>query len=306
MSEGGITARTQNPDDFKNWKDRAPSTSDMTWPTVRDVLRAIYNPIPGLAAILAIWESLKKVLNKLATYLPRRAALGELAKNSVPCLIFVNHLFTPARDNKYSLSVPDYFPPGTTGLIESRINIPRVIAKSDATAIADILNAMGQVGRDEAIEIVDPVTHWQQWDSAIVCVGGSFKSDEIFRKCKDLPVVLDGANFRVVPENRVISAKNNLDFGLICKTSNPENHRDIWLIIGLGANGTESAGFYLRNNLQMLGLVFGRSPFSIVIRASMTGGGRQASLFWYSTIGTLRRLLHPVACWRFASSRSDH
>jgi hypothetical protein len=275
----------------------------MAWPTVRDALKAIYQPIPALAAMLAIWESLKKVSSRIAIYLPRRAALGELAKKDIPCLIFVNHLFAPARDNAYELSIPDYFPPRTTGKTEGRVNIPDVIATSDAIAIADVLNVLGQVGRHEAIEIVSPVTHWQEWNSSIVCVGGSFKSDEIFRKCQDLPVVLQGSSFRVVANGRILSAVGNEDFGLICKTSNPENGREIWLIIGLGARGTESAGFYLRNNLRMLGFVFGRTPFSIVIRTSITGGGRQASLYWYSNIGRLRRLLHPIACWRFEGSR---
>ncbi len=277
----------------------------MTGPNVRDILRAVYPLIPALAAILAIWEFLKKVFSRIATHLPRRAVLGELAKNSVPCMIFVNQLFTPARDNRYEFSLPDYFPPRTTGQVDGRVNVPYVIAKSDATAIADVLNALGQVGRYEAIEIVDPATHWQQWDSAIVCVGGSFKADEIFKKCKDLPVVLDGGNFKVVAEDRILSAINDEDFGLICKTCNPENRREIWLIIGLGVWGTESAGFYLRNNLRRLGLVFGPYPFSVIIRTSITGGGRQGSLYWHSNIGKLRRLLHPVACRRFAGLRSD-
>jgi hypothetical protein len=277
----------------------------MTWPNVLDILRSIYQPIPALAAILAIWEFLKKVFSKIATRLPRRAVLGELAKNDVPCMIFVIQLSSPARDNRYEFSLPDYFPPHTTGQVDGRVNVPHVIAKSDATAIADVLNALGQVGRYEAIEIVDPATHWQQWDSTIVCVGGSSKADEIFKKCKNLPIVLDDAKFKVVAEDRILSATNNQDFGLICKTRNPENRREIWLIIGLGVRGTESAGFYLRNNLRRLGLVFGPYPFSVIIRTSITGGGRQGSLYWHSNIGKLRRLLHPVACWRFARSRSD-
>lgn len=274
----------------------------MTWPTIRDDLGV---QIPAVAAILAIWEFLKKLRERVATYLPRRAILGELANNDVPCRIFACHLFAPARDNKYLLCLPDYFPPHTTGAVAPRVNVPYVIAKSDTTAIADVLNVLGQVGRHEAIEIVDPVTHWQDWDSAIVCVGGSSKAEEIFRKCKNLPVILDeGANFRIVGENRILTARGE-DFGLICKTCNPDTGREIWLIIGLGAGGTESAGYYLRTNLLRLGLVFGSSPFSVVIRTSITGGGRQGSLYWHSSIRRLRKLVHPVACWRFARSRDN-
>jgi hypothetical protein len=277
----------------------------ISWSTVPDLLKTIYGPVPALATILAIWESLKKLFSKIATYLPRRAALEKLADNDVPCMIFVNHLFTPARDNTYILSLPDFFPPRTTGQFGARTNIPHVIATSDAIAIADILNAVGQVGRHEAIQIVDPVGYWDQWDATTVCVGGSPKSDEVFRKCRNIPVVLDGATFRIAAANLSLQAINNEDFGLISKTINPENHHDIWLIIGLGARGTESAGFYLRNNLRMLGSVFGRSPFSVIVRTSITGGGRQASLRWHSDIGKLRWMLHPVPCWRFTRSRTE-
>jgi hypothetical protein len=185
---------------------------------------------------------------------------------------------------------------------DERINTPRVIATADAIAIADVLNAAGQVGRYERIEIVDPVAHWRHWDCTVVCVGGSFKSEEVFRKCKDLPVIIEGSLFKIVSGNRPLQAVGNQDFGLICKTFNPENGRDIWLVIGLGGVGTESAGFYLRNNLRALGAVFGKSPFSIVVRASITGGGRQATLFWHSGISWYRKLICPIACRRFSSS----
>src|ERR1700730_2040650 len=99
----------------------------MSWAIVREFLKNIYHPIPALAGILAVWESLKKAITKIATYLPRHAVLGELSQNNIPCMIFVIHLFTPARDNTYEFSLPDYFPPHTTGDVGRRVNIPHVI-----------------------------------------------------------------------------------------------------------------------------------------------------------------------------------
>lgn len=269
----------------------------MTWPTLDD-LKTIYKPLPAVATVAAVWEILRRVFTRLSTRLPRRAVLGDLAKNHIPCLLFVNHLFTPSRNGIYGFCVPDYFPPHTTGQLDGRRNIPYVFATSDATAISDLFNAMGQVGRYENIEIVDPVTHWQQWDATIVCIGGSFKADEIFRKVNDVPVKLDVDSFRLPNCNRVLRATAGQDFGLICKATNPDNQHQMWLIIGLGIRGTESAGFYLRNSLRLLGNLFGCSCFAVIVCTSLTGGGRQASLYWHSSVRWFRKLLHPINYWR--------
>lgn len=241
-----------------------------------------YRDVPSLASLLVVWETLKASYRRIKNLLPIRLALGVLCSNAVPCLIFVKHLHTPQYDNRYKFKQPDYFPPQTTGKEETAINIPSVIAKADTTAIGDLLNAMGQAGRHEAIEVVDPVTHWDKWDGSIACVGGSFKAHQVWNKCEPLPVVLDGGTFRVLPTGDRLVAENLQDFSLICKTKNPDNGRDVWLIVGLGAYGTEAAGYFLRTSLATLGKMFGSSCFAVVVRTTLTEGGRQASLWWYT------------------------
>jgi hypothetical protein len=240
-----------------------------------------FRVVPALASLLAIWEVLKALFRRAMTRSPVRSVLGDLADDKVPCMVFVNHLFTPQRDNTYSLRLPDYFPPGTTGREDARVNIPYVLAKSDSTAVADLLNAVGQAGRYRSIEIVDPVTHWEKWDASIVCVGGSFKSERVWEKCRP-PVAIEGSSLKISLTGERLRAAAPQDFGVLCKTRNPENGRDVWLIIGVGVYGTEAAGYFLRTNVRTLGRMFGKSAFTVVVRTTLMEGGRQASLWWYT------------------------
>lgn len=251
-----------------------------------------YRDIPSVASILAVWEVIKAALVRIRTAFPIRQALGRLADENLPCLIFVKHLHTPNHDNQYRFKLPDYFPPETTNREEAAVNIPSVIAKSDTVAIGDLLNAMGQAGRHTGIDVVDPVHYWEKWDGTIVCVGGSFKSDQIWTKCDPLPVILDGGDFKIQVTGERLRALKPHDFGLLCKTRNPDTGSDVWLVIGLGVYGTEASGYFLRTKLSALGKMFGGAPFAVVVRTTLTAGGRQAMLYWYGPeVPLWRRIL---------------
>jgi hypothetical protein len=216
-------------------------------------------------------------------------------------------MFTPT--NQYQSRRPDFFPPQTTGQVDNWQNIPHVIGRADMEAATDILNVLGQVGRWDNINFLSVEEEWDLWDQHVVCVGGHYKSDRLLEACEPRLVRLENnSRFVLVDSAQTFQIDGQTDRAIIYKAVYPQTGRTCILVMGLGALGTQAAGYFLRTHASDFGKMFGSKPFCAVVSADLLQGKSSASLTsCYPKPGFMRRMTHPfvwVRRFRTASNGS--
>lgn len=187
-------------------------------------------------------------------------------------------------DNKeIKIFVRDFFiNPGTTLLVREGLNgqvgyVPNVFElwpRVEGIGLSKILNALGQIGKTKNIEIIEMGKDPGIWNSNIIILGAQTK------KCFDFYSKMDQVAYRMTGRNifsnitgKKISRAGKYGFGIILKTKNPfYNNKPAFLVGGYGTLGTEAATYYFANNFSLLGKMFGKNSFGIVVRALASAG----------------------------------
>lgn len=267
----------------------------------------IAGAILGSIIIPLIFYLIRFLYRKYISILPANSLLGEFRNNNVECLFFLKELYDVQKSNKYLFKIPDFFPPHTTGKEETAINIPRVFAKSDAECLNDFVNVLGAVGKTKNIKISSLETEWDIWNKPIVSIGGNYKTNRIFERCKPIYVEFGvhklpnsdekSAYFKMKNEKLFPIIPN--DYGLIHKTKDKNTDRDVFIIMGLGCLGTTSAGKFFRNNFQKLGKMYGHKPFAIIVKSKLYEGGESYEFYDYNPEPSLiRKFIFPFTWFR--------
>lgn len=221
---------------------------------------------------LAIRFFARKVYLYWITSRPSMLILGDMANNAEQCLIFIRHLFI--QDVK----------PETTPLLEGvpRMGIGKVPnvrdlwPDVDATALADILNVLGQAGKKGNIRIIRMSEDKGEWNGHIIVIGGqSQKSLDFYALLEQVFYRMDNTNIYDARTNEIIPRENGYGYGVVLKARNSQKTGKsgvAFLIGGFGTLGTEAASYYLREHLNDLGKDFRRHCFGIVVRASISAG----------------------------------
>ncbi len=236
--------------------------------------------------VSALFAAALACLNSLRDLFPLRRLLAGFLEQDENCAIFIRWMRSPDRSNPnyYEAQLPDCFPPATSGKVSRHPNIPAVIAKADMQAAADVMNVLGRSGKTRNIEFLSIVDHYRTWDRNIVCIGGSAKTIEIF--AQDDP---ENRSKRQFPENlgslfpdlRLDTEDPCDDVGLIHKTFFQSTGKPCLVLMGGGVLGTEAAGYFFRNHARLLGKMYGKKPFSVLVTASLSAGPQSANLAWY-------------------------
>lgn len=219
---------------------------------------------------------------------PLRRFFADLGDNSKVLSVFAREMVS--QDGKYYSKMPD-------GTVQAWQNFP-VVGLIDVEAATDALNVLGQAGRTANIAWRRVTTDSGIWDEPMVCVGGSFKVDQILALCEpkllhytppDTFAVLGGPTFK---------ANDKHDYGLVARVHHPETGVSCVVLVGFGMAGTAAAGSFLRRRAAHLARLYGARPFAVVLQAGWQDGAAAATPVWMSrdTMPAVS-LLHPLL-WR--------
>lgn len=201
---------------------------------------------------------------------PRMLILGDMANDEEKCLIFIRHLYI----QNVSLTTPllEDVPRLGTGHVP---NVRDLWADVDGTALADILNVLGQVGKKRNIRIIRMSEDQGEWNGHIIVIGGqSHKSYDFYALMEQVFYKMNNKDI-LDATGGIIDRQSGFGYGVILKARNPKRTGKpgvAFLIGGFGTLGTEAASYYLREHLDELGKDFGRHCFGIVVRASISAG----------------------------------
>ena len=214
----------------------------------------------------------RKAYRYLATSRPPLLILGDIANNAEQCLIFIRHLFIQDTTSE-TTPLLEKVPRRGVGRVP---NVEDLWADVDATALANTLNVLGQVGKKRNIQIIRMSEDKGEWNGHIIVIGGqSQKSFDFYRLMEQVFYGMDNTNIYDVETNKIIPRENEYGYGVVLKARNPQRTGKTgvaFLVGGYGTLGTEAASYYLREHLNELGREFGRKCFGIVVRASISAG----------------------------------
>ena len=263
----------------------------------------------ALSFVVGLASGLSKWARNLR---PARLVMGKAAKNNKTCQMFLKRLEKLQGESKDKYQCKTRHADGRVETYHLG-NIAFVLSEGDASCAMDFLNALGQAGRTQKVDVLSPVDDWEKWGDAVVSIGGGHdRSTEIWKRvkaqggagiekvedyCAPLGKKLPGFKAQGI-EGTFFELKNeyyDLDsrFGVILKTALGET--DTWLLMGLGTESTQACGYMLKRNLSFLGALWGSSSFSALIHYDARTGIETAE-FW-------KVLPRPVwwrraFCWR--------
>ena len=222
---------------------------------------------------------------------PLRRFLGDLVVKSKPLSIFVREMVS--RDMKYYSRLP-------SGEIQEWQNFP-VVGLTDVSAVSDVLNLLGQAGRASNITWRKVTTESDRWDEPLVCVGGSFKLDQVLQLCEPRFVTFRTPDTFQVENGRQFKADlEGNDFALVARTYHPQTQVPCLVLFGCGTAGTEAAGAFFRRNAPSLARLYGAKPFAVILQVGWHDGTASAATVWMSqTTGWFTRLTHPIVWWKY-------
>lgn len=220
---------------------------------------------------------------------PLRRFFADTVDNSKSLSVFAREMVS--RDGKYYSKLPD-------GTEEAWQNFP-VVGLIDVEAATDALNILGQAGRTANIAWRRVTTDYAIWDEPMICVGGSFKTDQILSLCRPtfLTYSAAGTSF-AVQAGPTFTADNDHDYGLVARLRHPETDVSCIVLVGFGMAGTAAAGNFLRRRAPHLARLYGSRSFAVILRAGWRDGPAAAIPVWMSdnTMAAVS-FLHPFV-WR--------
>jgi hypothetical protein len=225
-----------------------------------------------------------------------------LLDNEQVCLMVVKTLHTGSISAQNPLgtgvmfsNVPNPIPSAPASPPSSHPNIPEYIAKADTYALTTVVRFLGEHGKLANIDISSADNSLGTWDRNIICVGGSVKTEGIMRNVGSrlVRVVLDNSPdhgafaFSDSDERFVGRISRSLpptgfDYGIILKTTYAATGKKCLTVMGSGVFGTEAAAYFLRQNATILGRVYGKNDFVVMVRTIIEDGPQSAELWWYN------------------------
>ena len=236
------------------------------------ILGAIVIPfiLAGIRRFIRYWKNTR----------PAMKLLEGLTKNDERCVFWLRDAYQKPGSGLLEVSEAG------AGVVP---NVNKWWAEVDAKAVADVLNVLGSQGKSKNIEFHLLSQNRFDWDANLICIGAQFpQANLIFDNCKNVFFKIDNDDIFDVQKASAIQRDINYGYGIIIKARNPyktSGEGTVFLIGGFGALGTESAGYYFRNNFVKLGKRFGKNCFGVLVRAKTTAGPQSVErMFEYDRV----------------------
>ena len=218
--------------------------------------------------MFSLYKSLKEWwVNKL----PSQKVLGSISENDKKLLVFVRDLYLPPKTLLLSRD-------GINGKFGYVPNINELWPRVEGIGLSRILNALGQNDKTKQIEIIEMGKDIGLWDSNLIILGAQAqKCLDFYKNMINVSYEMDAFNIINKKTRKIIPRVSGYGYGIILKCKNPyikDAEGYGFLIGGYGVLGTEAAAYYFANNLALLGNLFGKNCFGIIVRASITAGAQ--------------------------------
>jgi hypothetical protein len=222
---------------------------------------------------------------------PLRRFFDDLGDNSKTLSVFAREMVS--QDGRYYSWLPNGDP-------QVWQNFP-VVGLIDVEAATDALNILGQAGRTANISWSRVTTDSGIWDEPMICVGRSFKVDQVLALCRPTFVSCTLTDTLVVNGGPTFQADvTTHDYGLVARLRHPETGVSCVVLVGFGMAGTAAAGNFLRRRAPHLARLYGARPFAVILRAGWNDGASAATPVWMSGDTMLAvALRHPIVWWRY-------
>jgi hypothetical protein len=251
------------------------------------------------AAIWIAFTSAAHWLCRRLTHSAERNVLGEVADDQQDCKVLLRWMREgEAESGCYEADWQDSRSPGVPRRTQHP-NIPSILAASDVAAAMDVMATLARYDKRDRIEVLSANPLPEVWDHHVICSGGTPQAYEIIRKADKGDLQFDGRAFWIpsiqqpLVALRVEGSSEELDFGLLLKSTHRETRKLRIVVMGTGVLGTEGAGNYLKTNISKLGTLFGKRDFALIVACSGEGG-HSAEEYWYYPEPTwFRKRLHP-------------
>jgi hypothetical protein len=179
-----------------------------------------------LGIISSILATIFVLLTRTAYYkiidkLPANRLFNYIKNSKEKCLVFQNRLQDTELKGEFVVPIPDYSTfPGQKQRYEKRQLTPYVLSAEDSSAVAMILNVLGEVGRTDNIHISYIDKDYDKWENPMFLVGGNWKTNRVFENYNPYYIYQNG-KFIITETNESFSQKDpNDDLGLLVKVYN--------------------------------------------------------------------------------------
>lgn len=234
----------------------------INWPEL--IIGAILGTF--FSALFYLLISLVKLFtNFLVNRRPIIKLFGSFSKRDTIVKIFIRDFFL-SEDSKllgYENSV---------GLGQVS-NIHHLWSDSDSSALAYLLNVLGQAGKSDNILLRKRSDDRGEWKGNIILIGGhSGKSNSFFQHMKKVAYSMDNGKI-YDHENKEVMREDTYGYGIILKSQNPYSQNSpAFFIGGFGSLGTIAAAYYLKEKYPEMGKRYGNNYFGVLVRCSVKAG----------------------------------
>ena len=273
--------------DFFNITDKA------IWQHV--VLVAILIPL-----VLLVLEKIKKWYINAK---PLSLLLNGYKNSNFEVLLFLSQL-SGANDShqknpnqKYIASFPMPLPTDKNNLEYRRYqNIDPVWSETDGRCAADVFNILGRVSIIKDIRIADTIKDWDKHRNPIFTIGFNPKTVDLEKECKKINY--EGYNsgyLKIEGHDLKLDSRYPKDAGIIQKTFLNNTTVPVFILAGLGTNGTATSGYFLNENCLELGKLYGNEAFCVLLQTDITKGRNYYEIKGvYPRPNMLRAFLYPI------------
>jgi len=147
------------------------------------------NAVVGVA-LGAVATTLRVGWKTLWNRRPLRLFLDDLADDSKTIVVFVREMVS--HDNKYYSPLP-------SGGIATWQNFP-VVGRTDVEVATDVIATIAIAGRTSKPSWRSVATESDRWNDPLICVGGSFKADQVLALCRPTLVTFSAPDTFRIPD----------------------------------------------------------------------------------------------------------
>lgn len=237
---------------------------------------------------------------EVSNWLPANKLFNSIKNSTEECIIHQVRLKDIKEEGVFYMPIPNFssFPKGQPKY-ELKQLIPWVLSAEDSNASAMVLNVLGQVGRTDNVRLSYVDEGFDEWEHPMFLIGGSLKAHRVFEKFKPEYNYSDGAFVQKSDGKEFRQKEGNDDLGLLLKTYNSTTKKPIWIVMGMRGAGTAGAAHALTKWWKLLGKLYGKKEFGLIVQFSDLDGWRDSTPISFSPKPSqLKIILHPFAYYK--------
>jgi hypothetical protein len=245
---------------------------------------------------------------KIVNTLPSYKIFNYIKNSKERCLVLYVRFQDREKRGVFSAPLPDFSSSlNSDKQYEERIKIPYVLSNEDSLGVSMVLNTLGKIGRTDNIHLSYVDKDYDKWENPMFLIGGNWKTDRVFENYNPHYISKDG-KFIIQETDEEFSQKDpNDDLGLLEKVYNPKTNKPIWILMGMRGGGTAAAAYALSKWWKLLGKLYGKKSFGLVVQFNDKEGWEDASIISYYPHPTfLKKIFHPVSFIKFKKLKKEY